>query len=73
MRSLETLVSRFPPIQRKLETRGNETGNERETKSVLLCIIGNGQRARDGNEGTLFCIVRFQYTFHFGIPCARVG
>jgi len=73
MRPLETLVSRFPPIQEKRKTKRNKMGNGQETKGYLLCKIGNGQKSRHGNERTLFCIVRFQYTFHFEIPCARVG
>jgi hypothetical protein len=41
------------------ETRGNETGNEQETKRYFLCKIGNGPETRNGNERALFLSLRF--------------
>jgi hypothetical protein len=59
MRSPEAFVSAFRYIGRKRETKGNETGNERETKRSLLCKIGNGVETRIGNEGGFFGGLRF--------------
>ena len=42
MRWLKAFVSKFPPIGRKRETKGNETGNKQETKRGFLCKTGNG-------------------------------
>jgi len=36
MPSLETLVSRFPPILGKRETKGNESGNGGKRKRLTL-------------------------------------
>ena len=41
------------------ETRGNETGNEQETKRDLLCKTGNEQETRNGNEAPFFALLRF--------------
>jgi hypothetical protein len=54
MRSPDAFVSKFPPIGRKRETKGNETGNEEETKRGFLCKTGNGQKMNNGNEEGIF-------------------
>ena len=59
MHSLETLVSCFTPIQRKRETKGNETGNGRKRKRLSLLKTGNGQETKQGNEGRIFRVFRF--------------
>ena len=59
MPSLESLVSRFPPIHGKRETKGNQTGNGGKRKTAFLCKIGNGQKMKHGNEGRFFHPSRF--------------
>jgi hypothetical protein len=59
MHSREALVSNFALIGRKRETRGNETGNERETKWGFPCKIGNEGKTRYGNETGFFRRLRF--------------
>jgi hypothetical protein len=54
MRWFKAFVSKFPPIGRKRETKGNETGNEEETKRGFLCKTGNGQKMNNGNEEGIF-------------------
>ena len=66
MHSREAFVSNLAPIGGKRETKGNETGNEQETKSCFLCKIGNGNETRNGNEGALFEGSRF-----FRFPAMR--
>ena len=62
MQSLDILVSCFPPIQRKRETKGNQTGNGWKRKAPSLCKTGNGQKAKQGNEGPIFRQSRFHKT-----------
>ena len=50
----KAFVSKSLPIGRKRETKGNETGNEQETKRGFLCKTGNGQGMSYGNEGGIF-------------------
>ena len=59
MRSPEAFVSIHAPIGGKRETKGNETGNERETKRGFLCKIGNEKKTRYGNEAGFFRRLRF--------------
>jgi hypothetical protein len=48
----EAFVSKFAPIGRKRETKGNETGNKLETKSDLLCETGNEVKTRNETKGS---------------------
>ena len=61
MHLFESLVSCFPPIQRKRETKGNETGNGRKRKALSLWKTGNGQETKQGNEGRYFRLSRFHH------------
>jgi hypothetical protein len=54
MRWCRALVSKIAPIGRKRETKGNETGNELETKRGFLCKTENREETRNGNEGGFF-------------------
>ena len=47
------------PIPWKRETKGNESGNERETKRRFLCDRGNEAKPGIGNEGAFFRRLRF--------------
>ena len=47
-------ASRCRSIGRKRETKGNETGNEQETKRGFLCKNGNGPKMNNENEEGIF-------------------
>ena len=59
MHSPEAFVSMHAPIGGKRETKGNETGNEQETKRGFLYKTGNGPETRYGNEAGVFRRLRF--------------
>jgi len=55
------LVSCFPSIAWKRETKGNETGNGEETKAIPYGKTGNGPFWRGGNEGRKNKGLRFHW------------
>lgn len=57
--SENTLVSCFPSIAWKRETKGNETGNGQETRAVSYGKNGNGHFREDGNKACFFGGLRF--------------
>src|SRR4029450_10920938 len=57
MRVLGRRLDKAWPVMRA--PRGNQTGNEQETKRRFLCKIGNVQETRNGNEAPFFDPVRF--------------
>lgn len=56
---IKPLVSHFAPIAGKRETKGNESGNEQETKRRFLRSCGNELETTIGNETRLFDALRF--------------